>query len=57
MYEYLIERALETGANVVECGLNRLYPYRTIVKQKKERTAVREKVETETPDWFIFFTL
>jgi len=36
MYEVLLKRALETGADVVECGFNHLYPAKTVVQQKEE---------------------
>lgn len=36
MYEVLLTRAKETGADVVECSFIRLYPEKTIVRQKEE---------------------
>ena len=35
MYEVLIDRALETGADVVECGVYREYPDKAIENRKK----------------------
>ncbi|WP_049895863.1 glycosyltransferase family 2 protein [Oribacterium sp. NK2B42] len=47
MYEVLHDRAIESGADIVECGFNCLYSDKIIVRQKKELTIPGEEAIRE----------
>lgn len=47
MYEALLKRAEETGADIVECGVFREYPGRTVERKKKERKVSGERAVQE----------